>query len=405
MTSKCPQHGEVTSDHVWDDSDIYQGISQVKMLPGHSMQVSIDTTYKCNLNCTVCFARANEYDGANEFKKEDILLLSGARQLFLTGGEPTMREDIADIIRFCVKNHKKPILFSNGIKMANKKYLRELKKAGLRSVLLQFDSLDDADLSYIRGRDLVKTKIQALDNLKDLNIPVAIWSVIVKGRNLKKLAALHKFLLSYPNVKTVSAIPIWRIGRYNAEDFVPPSVIIRKLRKIYHLENSDFISTTQLVCNIDRLLSIFDKKRGILFGKCMLKALLFKYKGKYIPISKVFNVSEINQRVDKLFEKEGKFFPLAGFIGYFLKNEIAVNFFKNKYFRSLVLKMIANLRFLFYKRNLLLNPFVFITVGIFPNKDNIDLKFIRACNSYSLCMEDYSLRPACLHHIALEEKK
>jgi len=403
MRSVCSEHGEIVSDHVWDDPEIYKGLKKVKLAAGKAEQIVFDTTKKCNLNCKICFARANEYQG-NEFKREGLDRFKNYRQVFLSGGEPTTREDLPALIRRCVKNKQKPILFTNGIKLTDLSYLKKLKDAGLRSVLLQFDTLNEEDCEYIRGKSLVKTKIQALRNLKKLNIPVSIWAVVVRGRNSGELEKISRFVMKFPNVKTFSAIPIWRIGRYKQEDFIPPSEIIRNFGEIYGISKAEFVSTTQFVCNIDRILSLFYKKRGKLFGVCMIKGLIFESKDGYLTLGQIFNVEKINKRVEKIFARDRKLIGLMAFLGYFIKTEIFLNFIKNKNFRMVLLRLAANLRFVPEGRYLLLNPFRFITVGIFPSAKNIDLDFIKACNSYAFSNDDYSTRPACLHYIEQDNK-
>lgn len=401
IRKKCEKHGETICDHVWDDPEIYWGMLRIKTASGGAMQLIVDVTKKCNLNCTFCFARANESIGSR-FKKEDLNLLKSYKQIFISGGEPTVREDLPDIIRQCVKNKQKPILFTNGIKLADEEYVKNLSAAGLRSVLLQLDTLDESKCEYIRGKKLVNIKIKALENLKKYDIPVAIWTVVVKDKNFHEITDLHRFVLKYPNVKSISAIPIWRVGRFKSSDFVPPSAIIKKLCEMYGVEKTDFILTARLLCNIDRFLSIFNKKRGKLFSKCMSKVLLFNYGGSYISITKVFDLKEINKRIDSLFKnKERIYRPLLviRFLWYLLISQFLINFVKNSYFRSILFKLVRNLKYIVSKKYLIVNPFHFITVGIFPNENNIDLDFIEPCNSYALNTTDFSFKPACLYYI------
>jgi MoaA/NifB/PqqE/SkfB family radical SAM enzyme len=403
IITHCSKHGDVISDHVWDDPEIYKGLKKIRMSSGKAMQVIVDVTNKCNLNCRVCFARANEHQNL-DMKMINLDLLKDYRQIFLSGGEPTTREDLPEIMLRCIRNGQKPILFTNGVKLANIAYLKKLKKSGLRSVLLQFDTLNDENSKYIRGNKLVEIKKKALKNLAALNIPTSVWTVVVKGKNDKDLAAIHRYVLSHPNIKTVSAIPIWRVGRYNEDDFVPPSSIIEELGKIYGIDKQEFVDTTEFVCNIDRLQSIFAKKRGKLFTVCMIKALVFETKGEQVSFGQVFNLPEINRRINQIFNEKSKTVAIIKFIGYFITREVIINYFKNKYLRKVAWRSLFNLRFLLIKRYLLLNPFRFITVGIFPNKNNIDRDFLRACNTYSLTLDDYSLKPACLHYIEQDRK-
>lgn len=404
IKSQCPEHGETVSDHVWDDPEIYRGLKKIKLATRKATQTLVDITNRCNLNCKVCYARANEYK-EDKFKKEDLDNLMDYNRIFISGGEPTLREDLPDIIEHCVKNGQKPVLFSNGINLADFKYAKKLKAAGLRSVLLQLDTLDEATCDYIRGKRLVNIKVKALRNLCKLNIPVSSWTVVVKDKNLSDLKKICNFVFKFPNVKTASAIPIWRIGRYERNDFVPPSVIIKEFGEAYPgLTKAEFIGTTRLMCNIDRILTSFNQKKGRVFGVCMIKSLIFDYKSRYYPLGRIFNLNYINEEIDKALLGEKKWLRLFLLALKLLYWEVLVNYIRNKYFRAVVTRLVLNSRFLITRKYLLINPFRFITVGIYPSPENIDLDFIKTCNTYALSCDDYRLRPACLHYIEEERK-
>ena len=113
IKGKCEIHGEQVSDHVWDDPEIYKGMRAIKTNPGGARQIIVDITRQCNLNCKVCFANANQYQG-NQFVLEDIDRTKEYSQVFLSGGEPTTHQAIFKIIRRLVKNKQKPILFKIG---------------------------------------------------------------------------------------------------------------------------------------------------------------------------------------------------------------------------------------------------------------------------------------------------
>ncbi|MBM3256158.1 MAG: radical SAM protein [Candidatus Moranbacteria bacterium] len=404
IESDCPEHGKTVSDHVWDDPEIYRGLRSIKLAPNRGTQTLVDITNKCNLNCKICFARANEYKG-DKFKKEYLDELLDHDRIFISGGEPTVREDLPDILRRCVRNGQKPVLFSNGIKLADYAYARKLKEAGLRSVLLQLDTLREEDCDYIRGRKLVRVKIKALRNLCKLNIPVSVWVVVVRNRNLKDLKEIYNFVFRFPNVKTVSAIPIWRIGRYDKNDFVPPSEILKELERNYPgLDKREFIETTRLMCNIDRFFIHFGWKRGRIFGACMIKSLVFDYKGHCLPLGRIFNLKFVNSSIEKILSGRKQRWCLIGPVSKLLFWQGIVNSIRNRYFRAVLGQLAFNLRHLFTKKYLLVSPFRFITVGIYPSPQNIDLDFIKACNTYALDNKDHQLRPACLHYINKEKK-
>jgi pyruvate-formate lyase-activating enzyme len=380
------------------------GAQEAKLAELPATQTLVHVTSRCNLNCKVCYANANE-NRPDKFRPEYLDDLSSDDRIFISGGEPTLRKDLPEILCRCVRNGQKPVIFSNGIKLADFAYAKKLKEAGLRSVLLQLDTLRESDCDYIRGQKLVKTKVKALRNLAKLNIPVSIWVVIVRGRNSGELNKIFNFVFRFPNVKTVSAIPIWRIGRFDPGDFVPPSKILKELEKSYPgLSKQEFIETTRLLCNLDRILIHAGKTKGRIFGVCMIKSLVFDYRGSYVALGRIINLKYINREIDKFFKKKNGSRALTVLIGKIFFWEGLVNLLKNKYWRAVVGRLFFNLRHLFGKRYLLVSPFRFITVGIYPSPQNIDLDFIKNCNTYALDNLGLQIRPACLHYIQ-EEKK
>ena len=60
LKKTCKEHGESTELHFWDDPEIYEFFHGLSTLKSRSNQAILNITYKCNLTCPVCYARANE---------------------------------------------------------------------------------------------------------------------------------------------------------------------------------------------------------------------------------------------------------------------------------------------------------------------------------------------------------
>lgn len=99
----------------------------------------LEVTKRCNLHCPVCFASAGESQEKGdpsicEIEKQFDFLMEhgGPFNIQLSGGEPTMRDDLPEIIRM---GREKGFTFfqlnTNGIRLAEEEeYARKLKKAG-----------------------------------------------------------------------------------------------------------------------------------------------------------------------------------------------------------------------------------------------------------------------------------
>lgn len=397
IRKNCPEHGRFESLHSWDDPEIYQELVKMKTLDAEASQLAIALTYRCNLNCPVCYARANEMK-IPDFKYDDLDKIKGYPVVFLTGGEPTIREDLPAIIRKIKKAGKKVIMFSNGLKLAKLGYVKILKRAGLECVLLQFDSLDDGDIAYIRGRNVIKLKKKALANLQQCQMTVYFCSAMLKNRSLKHLKEIFDYSREFPVVKNLSINELWQSGRFKEEDFVPSSKIIQQVSKINGLNNNDWLESTELLCGLDKFLAVFNPKRRRLFCKCTIKCLVLRHRGKIVPINRIFDTKKINQKIKDLYERKSKL--AAGYLLlYLFFNQIFLGAFRNKNIRILLKQLLANSVNLFRGNYFLFNPFYLITVAIFQTSQNMDFHFADQCNFKTIASDDFSFDQGCIYRI------
>ena len=190
----------------------------------HTCTALIEITSRCNLRCPVCFADAGAGQAGSEPSLAQIGVLydrvlagSGPSNIQLSGGEPTMREDLAEIIRLGRNRGFGFIqLNTNGLKLAaDRNSARELKEAGLASVFLQFDGLSSATHLALRGRDLRAIKEQAIRNCAAAGLGVVLVPTLVPGINTHEVGAIIAYGARFaPTVRGVHFQPIAYFGRY-----------------------------------------------------------------------------------------------------------------------------------------------------------------------------------------------
>ena len=188
--------------------------------------VLLELTNRCNLRCPVCFASAGEqkpYDlPLEEISKQYDLLMEhgGPFNIQLSGGEPTMRDDLDKIIAL---GKEKGFTFfqlnTNGIRLAREGgYAAHLAKAGVSVVFLQFDGLDDEIYQTLRGAALTGTKLRAIKNCKAAGLPVVLVPTVAPGVNDHALGDILRFALAHaPHVRGVHIQPISYFGRCGLE--------------------------------------------------------------------------------------------------------------------------------------------------------------------------------------------
>jgi len=108
------------------------------------LRMDLALTFKCQNNCVHCYAGGpHETPELNTTQwKEIIDRLSqiGIFILTFTGGEPTLREDLAELLQYAQNRGMVTGLITNGRKLKDKGYVKTLEKAGLDFVQVTLES-------------------------------------------------------------------------------------------------------------------------------------------------------------------------------------------------------------------------------------------------------------------------
>ena len=183
--------------------------------------VLLELTRRCNLRCPVCFASAGEGDadpGLEDIAAQMDWLMAhgGPYNLQLSGGEPTLRDDLPELIRMGLdKGFTFFQLNTNGLRVASQPgYAKELAKAGLSTVFLQFDGLKDSIYKTLRGRPLLLQKLAAIRRCAEAGLGVVLVPTVAPGVNDGELGAILRFAEEHmPDVRGVHFQPMSYFGR------------------------------------------------------------------------------------------------------------------------------------------------------------------------------------------------
>ncbi|VDM79924.1 unnamed protein product, partial [Strongylus vulgaris] len=139
----------------------------------------ISLTEKCNLRCLYCMPEEGVAlsPSKNLLQSDEIVRLvaifakHGVDKIRLTGGEPTIREDIIEIVARIknVPGIKDIALTSNGIVLAKK--LRQLQEAGVTKVNISLDTLDQHKFLLLTRRNGF-TKVMKCIELAETLFPI-----------------------------------------------------------------------------------------------------------------------------------------------------------------------------------------------------------------------------------------
>jgi organic radical activating enzyme len=201
----------------------------------------LPVTYRCNLRCKYCYAHANYKHAIPDDRSLDHIM-SLVRKVNcptvnLAGGEPTVREDLAQLVRKSkeLAGVERICVVTNGQRTADFDYLRSLKESGLDFLFFPV---------YIVGYEknlLVKRNMaQSLQNSLDLKLPVWIQATI---DSLEQLTEAIELIRQYRKIifnVTIRAAKSFGIVHTKNHIFI--SEILRYLGKEndYYMGNHPF---------------------------------------------------------------------------------------------------------------------------------------------------------------------
>lgn len=181
--------------------------------------VLLEVTKRCNLHCSFCFAEGGggediPFDVIRE--RLQALAVPGKTLVQLSGGDPTVRNDLPQIITAAKDAGCQYVqLNTNGIRLGeDSQYVQSLAEAGLSFVFMQFDGMDDGIYRTLRGRDLLCIKKLAIDNCARHNIGVTLVPTIVPYVNTQDIGNIIRFAVSQaPDIRGVHFQPVSYFGR------------------------------------------------------------------------------------------------------------------------------------------------------------------------------------------------
>jgi GTP 3',8-cyclase len=180
----------------------------------------ISVTDRCNFRCVYCMPE----EGVRWLPKADILSyeeicaiikaaieIHGIRRFKLTGGEPTVRRGIVELVRLIgtIKDVEDLSLTTNGLLL--EELSRPLKQAGLDRVTVSIDSLKSEKFKKITRTGDLNTVLRGLDRAEEEGLlPLKINCVTMRGTNDDELVDFAR--LSLNRAVTVRFIEYMPLG-------------------------------------------------------------------------------------------------------------------------------------------------------------------------------------------------
>lgn len=305
LIKKCPHHGAFKV-LLSENKEYYTQLYNMHALlnKGNKNQLpkvyNMFITMDCNLKCPICCVSApkkGEEFSLDEVKR--ILKNFKSTQICLFGGEPTTHPELKQIIKAIKESGNIPVLYTNGLKISNIKYLKKLKKSGLNDIRLQFDGFRAEAYKYLRGTNILNYKMKALNNLKELSIPTSLEVTVARGVNEDQMKAIFEYALKQDFIKAIAFFPYSMRGKTKSEKRSKRSLNLDSLIKIFEKDTPKIISLKK-VMNLQKAVYILNK---ILSRKdCFLNHyfVIARKNGKAIPLNLDLNRLKISSNDSKL---------------------------------------------------------------------------------------------------------
>jgi pseudo-rSAM protein/SPASM domain protein len=138
-----------------------------------------NTTNRCNLKCVHCYAGAESRPQTDELTTAegkrllDDLADYGAPVVLFSGGEPMVREDLAELVAYAADVGIRPVLSTNGTLLTAER-ARELKEAGLAYAGVSVDGLAERNDEF-RGVDgAFRAAVEGIESCLDVGLKTGL---------------------------------------------------------------------------------------------------------------------------------------------------------------------------------------------------------------------------------------
>lgn len=163
-------------------------------------------TRKCNLSCEYCYVADNSIANPtlDDLKRRiDKLAELGTCVIHLMGGEPTLRSDLAEIVKYCSSSGMIVLTTTNGT-LLNEEKILQLGKAGLDVIEISIDAMDTpaSKKSILRQQEALALLLRYQPVYKYL----IKLNMVLSNDNIDDLPGILKFMEGKPIYITIGLV-------------------------------------------------------------------------------------------------------------------------------------------------------------------------------------------------------
>lgn len=216
--------------------------------------VDFEVTSKCNLRCDFCSSIQTGHmkPQTADLNTDEILHVidklaeNEVLSIFITGGEPLIREDIPQILEKCYKRDISPELVTNA-QLADKNMSSRLKDAGLNGAQVSLEGPESIHDSITNLPGSYKKTIEGIKNLREEGVNIVLSSVITK-ENYMAIPRFFEEMCEKNLVDSYRTLRFMALSRDAFRLIVPPTEIkkmnvgIKRIATRYNVKLWDLYS-------------------------------------------------------------------------------------------------------------------------------------------------------------------
>ena len=198
----------------------------------------ISLTDRCNLRCVYCMPEEMVFKPRDELLTDDEILLVvrvaaelGVRKIRLTGGEPTVRPNLVELVRriAAVPGIEDLAMTTNGVLLS--RLAGPLAEAGLRRVNVSVDTLDAEKFRRITRWGNLAEVLAGLEAARAAGLsPIKLNAVVVRRFNEDDVAGLARLTLEHDwSVRFIEMMPFGSVAGFQTSAYVPSSETMARI--------------------------------------------------------------------------------------------------------------------------------------------------------------------------------